>query len=43
MFSPVTFGRIAQKQLIEYRTNNNLCLKCGGSLKSCHNKKEQKE
>jgi tRNA(Ile2) C34 agmatinyltransferase TiaS len=32
MFSPVTMGKLARKYIEE----NDLCIKCGGSLKCCH-------
>jgi rRNA maturation endonuclease Nob1 len=36
MFNPATFARLIKK----YFEDHDLCLKCGGSLKCCHEQKD---
>ena len=39
MMNPKILARLAQK----YSVDNNLCPKCGGSLKSCHEQEDNKD
>ena len=39
MFNVAVFARVFKK----YLEDNDMCQKCGGSLKCCHNEQDKKE